>query len=362
MNLFKSITEKKYASLLEMIESTWDKDVKDIRISIWENQANTSGLGKVVRSMFLMLSNVKSFVQESRADGKEIVEIIKNLSCSQEENGSILDEERNALDEMCAEVDSQVNYMVEANQLVNEMTITLTETDTFIQTMSKSAELAFTTAAEGQDAIQNSVTQMHCIKEGANRLESVIQSLKKQSVEVGNMNALITQISEQTNLLALNAAIEAARAGEHGRGFAVVADEIRKLASQTQDSAHNIQYLTQNIQKEITVASELIKDEHEKVDDGIVSFEESEKAFDMIGDYINEVVMNILEVMSSVSKSQMSSKSVVEQLDKVGESIQVAVNHTERMVQTNYNRVEISKDSNKFIDQLKNRSVLFEQR
>ena len=361
MKLLKSMNERKYDSLNKTIENAWDEDANNIIVDRSLNQNDhAQGKKKVERSLFLMLSNVKAFVYDIKSVGKEILEIIKNLSRCEEENRAILEEERKLLDEMRVEVENQVDHVTQANQLVDEMTGSLTETDAFVQTMSKSAELAFTTAAEGQDAIQNSVTQMHCIKEGATSLGEVIQSLKKQSVEIGNMNALITQISEQTNLLALNAAIEAARAGEHGRGFAVVADEIRKLASQTQDSAQNIQLLTQNIQSEITVASELIKDEHEKVDNGIVSFEESEKAFDMIGDYINEVVMNILEVMSSVSKTQMSSGSVVEQLEKVGQSIEVAVAHTQKIMDANTTQTEKSKEVTQFIEQLSSRSVLLE--
>lgn len=202
------------------------------------------------------------------------------------------------------EINGNAQHMDCTQVQVENMNESLEKSNQIIQSLSEKVEQVFVTAAEGQDVIQNTIKKMKSIQDSSNKTSEVIKSLQNHSGEIGQINAVITQIAEQTNLLALNAAIEAARAGEQGKGFAVVADEIRKLAYQSQASAKNIQDRIKTIQNEITVANHLIEEENEKVQLGIISVQQSEESFDVIGEYINEVVENILEAIGTIEVSR----------------------------------------------------------
>ncbi|MDH3997935.1 MAG: methyl-accepting chemotaxis protein [Desulfuromonadales bacterium] len=111
----------------------------------------------------------------------------------------------------------------QASSSIEEMTANIRQnTDNAMQT-EKIAVLAAQEAAQGGEAVDNTVSAMK---------------------EIANKILIIEEIARQTNLLALNAAIEAARAGEHGKGFAVVAAEVRKLAERSQAAAGEINGLS----------------------------------------------------------------------------------------------------------------------
>ena len=85
-------------------------------------------------------------------------------------------------------------------------------------------------------------------------LNNVIHSADESSAKIQEINTVIdviTNISNHSNLLGLNAAIEAARAGELGRGFSVVAEEMRKLASNSKESARTVNSILREMKNSI---------------------------------------------------------------------------------------------------------------
>ncbi|HET7463341.1 MAG TPA: methyl-accepting chemotaxis protein [Longimicrobium sp.] len=103
-------------------------------------------------------------------------------------------------------------------------------------------------ARDGTRVIGEAVGSLGRIRETVLESAARITELHGYTERIGRITQAVAGIANQTNLLALNAAIEAARAGEHGRGFAVVAEEVRKLATQSGDSAREAAELIASVQ------------------------------------------------------------------------------------------------------------------
>lgn len=95
----------------------------------------------------------------------------------------------------------------------------------------------------------------------AQKINTVVKSANESEGNIKEINKVIkaiSDISSHINLLGFNAAIEAARAGESGKGFAVVAEEMRKLATQSKDSAKMIDEILNKMKESMrTIINEI---------------------------------------------------------------------------------------------------------
>ena len=147
-------------------------------------------------------------------------------------------------------------------------------------------------------------------------IATISERIKKVSDvvdRVGDIIAVIEEISGQTNLLSLNASIEAARAGEAGKGFAVVADEIRVLSDNTNKELNNIKDI---ISKLVEECAECVKASNTVVENNVTQKKEIEsvlKEFDTLdvqivmtaekADEVQKLVTDMVELNGSITSS-----------------------------------------------------------
>jgi methyl-accepting chemotaxis protein len=164
-----------------------------------------------------------------------------------------------------------------------------------------------------------------------NSKEVLSVSIEK-SKEVEKINLLtgsILEIADQTNLLALNAAIEAARAGEAGKGFSVVAEEIRKLASTSQNSANEIQSVTQGVIKSVSDLAENASALIDFIESNVL---EDYESLTKIGDRYDRDANNLSEIFNQLVQTTKDMRASVTSVNETISNITVTISDSAKGV------------------------------
>ncbi|SDW09117.1 methyl-accepting chemotaxis protein [Paenibacillus sp. CF384] len=114
------------------------------------------------------------------------------------------------------------------------------------------------------------------------KLNAESETVKEQIRQSQSITAAVKELASQSHLLGLNAAIEAAHAGEHGRGFDVVANEIRKMATNSGESAEKIYIQLSDVAKTVTSTMLQIEEMSRQLVDNAKAIEELKSAYDRI--------------------------------------------------------------------------------
>ncbi len=232
------------AVLITMLISRPLKATVDAMTDIAEGEGDlTRRLEVVGKDEIAQLSLAfNKFVDKIQTTIKQVANSTSQLAAASEQMSVVSNEASSGVQRQRAETEQVATAM-------NEMTATVQEVARHAESAAESAGEADAQAQNGRQVVNNTISAIDVLARDVEKAADVIQSLEKDSDEIGTVLEVIRGIAEQTNLLALNAAIEAARAGEQGRGFAVVADEVRSLASRTQSSTEEIQQMIERLQK-----------------------------------------------------------------------------------------------------------------
>lgn len=270
---------------------------------------------------------VRELADENKQGANNVVKDMGTLA----KNNGILNDKTVSSIEMTKVIDTQVK---DVSDLMEE----------FSKLIEKSVEHADLSADELTEVVEIT-NRMSAL---SSKIETILETFKKEFENVKQETSTIEGITSQTNLLALNASIEAARAGEAGKGFAVVADQIRSLSSGTQDSSNSIiealshlEATSDEMLQSITETVELIQLNIEKVSTVNKSVSDITSDATSLGD-------NIKVVDSAVKQVENSNETLTANMNQVGEIMQImteSINNAEQTTKTMLSKYEASAKS-----------------
>ena len=270
---------------------------------------------------------VRELADENKQGANNVVKDMGTLA----KNNGILNDKTVSSIEMTKVIDTQVK---DVSDLMEE----------FSKLIEKSVEHADLSADELTEVVEIT-NRMSAL---SSKIETILETFKKEFENVKQETSTIEGITSQTNLLALNASIEAARAGEAGKGFAVVADQIRSLSSGTQDSSNSIMEALSHLEatsdemlESITETVELIQLNIEKVSTVNKSVSDITSDATSLGD-------NIKIVDSAVKQVENSNETLTANMNQVGEIMQImteSINNAEQTTKTMLSKYEASDKS-----------------
>lgn len=142
----------------------------------------------------------------------------------------------------------QTDRIEQTTLAVVGMTESISEISDMATESAKVAKQSLAAAEKGTLAVRESIAGMNEIRTHIQDTSKRIKRLGESSQEIGEIVALITDITDQTNVLALNAALQATAAGEAGHGFTVIAQEVQRLAERSAEASKQISELIVTIQ------------------------------------------------------------------------------------------------------------------
>lgn len=257
--------------------------------------------------------------------GTAVAQLHESLDASSQSNEKISESARKTLEDY----ENNQKYVDDTANSIHELMLLIEKIVEKTERMRQTVEQTSSSTRSYISIMDGAVSSMKQIEISTQDTLETIQTLEKQTDEIGSLTDLIVNIASQTNLLALNASIEAARAGENGKGFAVVADEVRKLAEESHEAVEKISRHVEGIRECVAKAGESIELDTGTVKSGMDYISNAKEEAEKLG----SLQESSLSVVQDITTACEDSRQYVGQVVDMAENMTELMGHSADMIQ-----------------------------
>ena len=285
--------------------------------------------GRLITSADNMLKKIKA---NAETTGHVIQQLDHSMEQSSQNIGS-LTEQTQEISDATYEMELLTKTMNDAatalDALVSDTVNSINQNVVLNMEMEKKFEEVGIAVANGNDGAFNVKSTLDSMKDTVLAAGEATEVLLSKISLVNVILKEINKITMRTNMLSINASIEAAKAGEHGKGFSVVANEIKSLASESSDSAKEIQQIISELSMQVddvaaktTAGTESAIAGMESMEKLMVILEEIKNANDLVASVVSKETQTNNDVNTKFETVSAEIGNMVADFIKISNSIE----------------------------------------
>ena len=293
--------------------------------------------GMMSRSVASLRKEMVLMIQDIQAQSNSLFNASESLDKDAAHTARAIEQVESAVGDIASGATNQADETQSATENVITMGNMIEETNSVAEALHKNSKQMQESSNQAMSILKELMEVNDQTKLSIDEIYEQTNITNASAQKIKAATDIIASIAEETNLLSLNASIEAARAGEQGRGFAVVASQIQKLAEQSNDSAKQIDDITnvliqdsthavdtmQGVQQIMAVQSDKMQQTEKRFADvyegvekaigGVVTISGRTESLDDSRSKVVDVVQNLSAIAEqNAASSQETSASVVE--------------------------------------------------
>ncbi|MBQ4069277.1 MAG: methyl-accepting chemotaxis protein [Lachnospiraceae bacterium] len=268
--------------------------------------------GEIARSVFAMRESLLNMIGQIKDEADFINDTAEGFSLSANQTTEAIGQVEKAVGEISEGANSQAEETQKATEnviLIGEM---VEEAVGQVEKLSTNAHAMQKAGEEAIDTLQQLYVTNGKTKEEIERIYEQTHTTNESALKIKEATLMIASIAKETNLLSLNASIEAARAGEQGRGFAVVAAQIQKLADQSNQSASQIEEITDLLIRDSEEAVATMEEVRNIIDAQSINVEKTGSGFSDVKAGIDNSIESVELLANSIDKLDDARVKVID--------------------------------------------------